>query len=147
MNSDETTAKELRQAQVTDTILDGPREVAGYKLRPFAFGTNTQVRKMGLTMFYMPEDELKEMGGLSDDEQLRQLVSFFWLQSEPIETVLRCINSGKWSEAIEFFEMGIPLHHTAEIMAEVRRISLLAASNAVEVHPRENSTEEGAPGN
>lgn len=137
--------REKRQDSARKSIVDGEREVAGYRLRPFAFGSNTLAREMGLSMFYERDEEKKK--NITEDESLRQMAGFIWMQSEDIDDVLDSLADGTWEAKVKRFSLTLPLHHLPEIMDEVERISDLAAQAAVDVEKQDGDGDKGAPGN
>lgn len=138
-----TTTKPTREQTALDSMIDGPREVAGIALRPFSFGSSILARKMGLRLFYEQGVEL------SEEETLDQLAAFFWMQCEanaPRE-VLRAVNSGKWREEVEAFAMELPMHKLPEMLSELQRVSNLASAAAVDIEPRPGGSDPDEPGN
>jgi len=138
---DRESRRDERAHAASEAMIDGPREIAGYVLRPFAFGSTRLARKMGLTMFY------DRNAKLSDEDTMDQLAAFFWMQSEDVDVVLKAVNSGTWPDIVERFSLTLPLHHVGEMLAEVNRISELAIAAAVDVEPRPGSSDSDAPGN
>lgn len=72
---------------MTANITDGPQELAGMKLRPFTLGTLELCQQLGLTLFSggaVPE---------SVTERMRQVAAYLYIQSEPLEAVLKAVDS------------------------------------------------------
>lgn len=126
-----------------DAIIDGETTIAGITLRPFTFGSMTLCRKLGLTIFTGDKDN-----ELNDTDQLDQLCTFFWMQSNPVKEVLASVRDESWKEKVEDFSHQIPMHEMGKLMDEITRISNLAQEAAVDVIPKDSdAAEEGEPGN
>lgn len=120
---------------------EGTLKLCGFELRPFTFGSLAICRKLGLTLF------TKENAKLSEEETIRQLSAFFWVQSSPVKEMLSAVRSDTAWEAIEEFEFSVPLHALPALLRRISEISRLAAAAAVEVVERPGSDDKDAPGN
>lgn len=74
--------------------------VAGLKLRPFSLGTLNLCRRLGLSLFTGAQD-----AEVCDEEKQRQIVAFLFLQSRPMDEVLRAVRSTNFDDEhlLEFF--------------------------------------------
>lgn len=137
--------KRKREESLTEGFHgEGTVRLAGHEVRPFTFGSFTLCRRLGLTLFTREgaADELDET------EVMRQLAAFFWMQSQPVPTVLDAVRGGKAEEAIEAFQFDVPVHALPAILRRVNQLSKLAADAAVEIEPKPDSGEDkDAPGN
>lgn len=80
MTPDERTEKQI------DAMIDPAPHAGPLKLRPFSAGTLTLCRKLKLTMIL---GSAEDKAALSDEEKQRQLTTFLFIQSAPVETVKR----------------------------------------------------------
>lgn len=115
-------------------------EAAGIKLRPMSYGSIAVAKKLGLSMFFGGNE-------VSPDEQQRQVIAFAWMQSRPVDEVLRAIWSGEAEREIERFGFTVSLHRLGEIIEEIKRVSELAASARFDIEPKPGEREENAPPN
>ena len=76
------TADERTQANL-DTFIAPAPEASGITLRPFSAGTLTLCRALGLTMVIGGDKE--EVEALSADDKQRQLTTFLFIQSQPLD--------------------------------------------------------------
>lgn len=133
---------DTRSQQLEAAFAEAETTVAGLRLRPFSLGTLNLCRQLNLTLF------LDETAELTDAEKQRQLVAFAWAQSAPLHEVLAAIRTGKAMDHIAEFEFTLSIDMLPGLLAEITRISKLAAAAAVEVAPKPGSgIEEGAPPN
>lgn len=135
-----------RQESLTEGFIgEGIEEIAGFKLRPFTFGSLTLCRKLNLTLF----TRSGEADDIDEDEAVRQLSAFFWLQSQPVREVLSHVRAGTADEEIDVFAAeSLPLHALPDLMRRISTISELASVATVDVVPRPaGDAEEGEPGN
>jgi hypothetical protein len=117
-------------------------KVGSLRLRPFSLGTLNLCRQLGLTLFLDGEADL------DDAEKQRQIVAFAWAQSAPLPEVLGALRSGTAEEKIAEFEFAMDVGDLPQLIAEIRRISELAAAAAVEVAPKPgSSSDEDTPPN
>lgn len=145
MSNESENAKKAREAALTKGFHgEGTVKLAGHELRPFTFGSFTLCRRLGLTLFTQEgaADELDE------DEVMKQLAAFFWIQSQPVEQVLSAVRGGTAELSIEAFQFDIPVHALPAIMRRVNELSKLASEAAVEIEEKPDSGEgEDAPPN
>lgn len=110
-------------------------------MRPFTAGTLSLSRQLKLGMLLGDEAELSEA------EQQRQLMTFAWMQSQPLDEVFAAVNAGKVDEAVQRFEFDVPVPWIPLIIAEIKRIAEQASAASVEVMQKPNSGDKDAPGN
>jgi hypothetical protein len=82
------TPEERAQANLESFIAPAP-EAAGLKLRPFSAGTLTLCRALGLTMIAGASKE--ELDALSADDKQRQLTTFLFIQSQPLDVLKKAV--------------------------------------------------------
>ena len=130
-----------RTQQLEAAFAEGPARIGELRLRPLSFGTINLCRQLSLTLF------LDEQADLPDEEKQRQLIAFAWIQSAPLSEVLEAVRNGRMQERVDEFAFSLSIDMLPALMAEVSRISRLAAAAAVEVMPKPGDREEGAPPN
>lgn len=74
-------------------VTDGPQELCGLRLRPFSLGTLDLCRQLGLTMF----SEGKVPADAAD--RMHQVAAYLFVQSEPLEDVLRAADDPDFEKA------------------------------------------------
>lgn len=138
-------ARERQREESATEAFHGEGEVTinGRKIRPFSFGSLTVCRRLKFTLFTQ-EGSADEM---SEDETMRQLAGFFWIQSQPPREILAHVRAGTANEAIDEFQFDVDVSDLPAIMRRVKEISKLAGEAAVDVAPKPNSKAEGEPGN
>ena len=72
-----------------DTFIEPAPEAGGITLRPFSAGTLTICRALGLTMVVGGDKEQVE--ALSADDKQRQLTTFLFIQSQPLDVVKKAV--------------------------------------------------------
>ena len=82
------TADERTQTNI-DTFIAPAPEAGGITLRPFSAGTLTICRALGLTMVVGGDKEVVE--ALSADDKQRQLTTFLFIQSQPLDVVKKAV--------------------------------------------------------
>ena len=68
-----------------DTFITPATEAGGITLRPFSAGTLTICRALGLTMVVGGDKD--QVAALSADDKQRQLTTFLFIQSQPLDVV------------------------------------------------------------
>lgn len=125
------------------SFLETSKEIAGLKLRPFTFGTLEACERLNLTLFTAatPSEELPA------SEIRRQMASFAWVQSAPLDHVLAAFAGGTEVAEIMRFQFGLEIGQLEKLIAEVQRISEAVKAVAVEVveKPGKRSTETPPP--
>jgi len=131
-----------RDQKLEAAFADGAEAPAGsLRLRPFSLGTLNLCRQLGLTLFLDGDAEL------DDDEKQRQIVAFAWAQSAPLPEVLGALRSGDAQGRIAEFEFQMGVGDLPALIAEIQRISGLAAAVVVEVMPKPGAGGGDAPPN
>jgi hypothetical protein len=121
---------------------EGDTKVGSLRMRPFSLGTLNVCRQLGLTLFLDGEADL------DDAEKQRQIVAFAWAQAAPLSEVLSALRTNTANEKIAEFEFGMDVGDLPALIAEIRRVSELAAAAAVEVAPKPGASgDEDAPPN
>jgi len=105
-------------------------KVGTVTLRPFSLGTLSLCRKLNLTLFLEGDD------GLTDDEKQRQIVTFAWMQSQPLQRVLLAIRSGCYEDEVSEFEFGLAVSDLPDLMIEIQRLAEMAAAASVDVEAK-----------
>lgn len=117
--------------------------VAGLKLRPFSLGTLNLCRRLGLTLFTGQQDD-----GVSDDEKQRQIVAFLFLQSRPMDEVLRAVRSPDFDDDYLLpFSLTLPLSTIPDAVSEIQRIMDAAGAAVVEIERKPGAQTDDAPPN
>ena len=131
-----------RTPQLEAAFAEGPAHIGDLRLRSLSFGTINLCRQLNLSLF------LDEQDDLSDEEKQRQLIAFAWIQSAPLPEVMEAVRTRKVQERLDEFAFSLSIDMLPALMAEVSRISKLAAAAAVEVMPKPGDRdEEGSPPN
>ncbi|MCB1210032.1 MAG: hypothetical protein KDK97_11925 [Verrucomicrobiales bacterium] len=131
-----------RTPELEAAFAEGPAQIGELRLRSLSFGTINLCRQLNLSLF------LDEQVELPEEEKQRQLVAFAWVQSAPLSEVLEAVRTGKVQERLDAFAFSLSIGMLPALMAEVSRISRLAAAAAVEVMPKPGDRDdEGAPPN
>jgi len=147
MNTDERTQTNL------DTFITPATEAGGITLRPFSAGTLTICRALGLTMVVGGEKEQVE--ALSADEKQRQLTTFLFIQSQPLDVVKKAVKLARENrQAFEDdyllpFELELPVTamFTAMQQLENNLTAIEAAQIEVITRPSGSKKEPTPPPN
>ena len=78
------TTDERTQTNI-ETFIAPATEAGGITLRPFSAGTLTLCRALGLTMVVGGDKD--QVAALSADDKQRQLTTFLFIQSQPLDVV------------------------------------------------------------
>lgn len=129
-----------REDLLEDTFLEPSTiKVATLQLRPFSPGTRNLARKLKLTMFLGGADA----GALTPDEQHDQMMTFAWMQSFDLATVvLPAVRDGSWKALVEEFGLqpwAFEEFAIRDLMREVKRIANRAAAAVAEIDEEESS--------
>ncbi len=73
----------------TAMIEPGERQIGGIKLRPFSYGSMQLAYLFKLSLFTGEGDTEQ-----TDEEKQRQIVTFAWMQSAPIDEVVAAVHDG-----------------------------------------------------
>ena len=119
-------------------------DVLGLKLRPFSLGSLSICRRIKLSMITGDA----KMDELNDEEKQRQIIAFLYIQSQPVQTVLKAIQSPNfYDEYVLPFSMDLPLHAIPEAVQEIQRVMAEAGAAYVEVQSKPGDKPEDAPPN
>src|SRR5438105_6170261 len=100
MNAESTSPAPDRTQTNIDTFIAPVPQAGGLKLRPFSAGTLTRCRALGLTMITGASKE--QLEAMSADEKQRQLTTFLFIQSQPLDVVKKAAKLAR--ENHEHFE-------------------------------------------
>ena len=129
MNTDE------RAQTNIDTFITPAAEAGGIMLRPFSAGTLTLCRALGLTMVVGGTKE--EIEALSADDKQRQLTTFLFIQSQPLDVVKKAVKLAREDrqafedEYLLPFELELPV--TAMFTAMTQLENNLTAIEAAQI--------------
>lgn len=118
-----------------DTFIEPAPEAGGITLRPFSAGTLTICRALGLTMVVGGDKEQVE--ALSADDKQRQLTTFLFIQSQPLDVVKKAVKLAREDrqafedEYLLPFELDLPV--TAMFAAMQQLESNLTAIEAAQI--------------
>jgi hypothetical protein len=100
-----------------------------------------------------PDDESEEEPGkilkpveLDEAETQRQIITFAWMQSAPLDEVVAAVLDGTAERCVLKFAFGITFEMIPVLMAEINRISAMVAASSVRVESKYPSDEGDAPG-
>ncbi len=110
------TADERTQANI-DTFIEPATEAGGIPLRPLSAGTLTICRALGLTMVVGGDKESVE--ALSSADKQRQLTTFLFIQSQPLDVVKKAVKLARVMVAAAR-RKGVKLADPAEIHKRLR---------------------------
>ena len=134
MTTDERTQTNL------DTFIAPAAEVGALKLRPFSAGTLTLCRTLGLTMITGASKE--QLEALSADAKQRQLTTFLFIQSQPLDLVKKAVKLARESrEAFEEeyllpFELELPVTAMFTAMQQLEENLTAIEAAQIEVLPK-----------
>lgn len=142
-----------RTEQQLDVFIDPAPEAGALKMRPFSAGTLTLCRKLGLTMILGNADD---KASLTDDEKQRQITTFLFIQSAPIETVKKAAKLAREDRTafedqyLLDFELNLPVGAMAQAVNQLAAGIEHVGAAQFETVPREGSPggrEESPPPN
>jgi hypothetical protein len=114
------------------------KTIGGIKMRPFSIGSRQIADLLNISMIY--GDSVSEI------ELQRQINSFVWMQSAPVEQVAEAIANNTAGKAALVYALGIEFHRLPEIITEIERIGKQIAANEIRVESKYKSDEETPPG-
>jgi hypothetical protein len=114
------------------------KTIGGIKMRPFSIGSRQIADLLNISMIY--GDSVSEI------ELQRQINSFVWMQSAPVDEVAEAIANNTAGKAALVYALGIEFHRLPEIITEIERIGKQIAANEVRVESKYKSDEETPPG-
>ena len=146
------TADERTQTNL-DTFIAPAPEASGMVLRPFSAGTLTLCRVLGLTMVVGGDKD--EIEALSAAEKQRQLATFLFIQSQPLDLVKKAVKLARENrqafedEYLLPFELELPMTAMFEAMQQLERnlSAIEAAQIEVISRPGGGKRETPAPPN
>jgi hypothetical protein len=126
----------------SSNLTDGPVEIEGLKLRPFTLGTFDLCRQLGLTMFSegtVPADAA---------DRLRQVAAYLFIQSEPLEAVLRAVDDPLFELAhLRPFKFRLTPEVIPAAMALIEKNLTAAGRAVVDIEPRPGGKADDPPPN
>ena len=128
------TADERTQTNI-DTFIAPSPEAGDITLRPSSAGTLTICRALGLTMVVGGKKE--EVEALSADDKQRQLTTFLFIQSQPLDVVKKAVKLARENrqafedEYLLAFELELPV--TAMFTAMQQLENNLSAIEAAQI--------------
>jgi hypothetical protein len=114
------------------------KTIGGIKMRPFSIGSRQIADLLNISMIY--GDSVSEI------ELQRQINSFVWMQSAPVDEVAEAIANNSAGKAALVYALGIEFHRLPEIITEIERIGKQIAANEIRVESKYKSDEETPPG-
>jgi hypothetical protein len=114
------------------------KTIGGIKMRPFSIGSRQIADLLNISMIYGE--------AVSEIELQRQINSFVWMQSAPVEEVADAIANNTAGKAALVYALGIEFHRLPEIITEIERIGKQIAANEIRVESKYKSDEETPPG-
>ena len=122
------------------TLIEPAPVAGGLKLRPFSAGTLTLCRALGLTMITGASKE--QLEAMSADDKQRQLTTFLFIQSQPLEVVKKAAKLAR-EDRPEFedeyllpFELELPVTAMFEAMTQLEANLTAIEAAQIEVLPR-----------
>lgn len=115
------------------------KTIGGFKMRPFSLGSKQVADLLGLSMF------TGNGGNLSEIELQRQINTFVWMQSAPLDDVANAVADNTAGKAAFVYSLGIDINKMPEIIAEIERIGQQVAANEVRVESKHKSIKEDEP--
>jgi hypothetical protein len=114
------------------------KTIGGIKMRPFSIGSRQIADLLNISMIYGES--------VSEIELQRQINSFVWMQSAPVDEVADAIANNTAGKAALVYALGIEFHRLPEIITEIERIGKQIAANEIRVESKYKSDEETPPG-
>ena len=114
------------------------KTIGGIKMRPFSIGSKQVADLLNLTIFSGGE-------ATSEIELQRQINTFVWMQSAPLDDVAEAVANNSAGKAALIYSLGIELAHLPDIIAEIERIGKQVAANEVRVESKQKLTCEDEP--
>ncbi|MEQ1861994.1 MAG: hypothetical protein ABMA13_18910 [Chthoniobacteraceae bacterium] len=142
------TADERTQTNL-DTFIAPAPEASGITLRPFSAGTLTLCRALGLTMVIGGDKE--QLEALSADDKQRQLTTFLFIQSQPLDVVKKAVQLARddrqafEDEFLLPFELELPVTAMFTAMAQLENNLTAIEAAQIEVLSRPSGKKEATP--
>ena len=137
MNPDQRTETQL------DTFIEPPAQVGTLILRPFSAGTLTLCRKLGLTLIV---GGAEEKAAITEEEKQRQITTFIFIQSAPLDDVLRAAKLARkdrtaFEEDILLpFELSLPVEVMVQAMEQIAGNAEQIASAQFDAVPKDGAS-------
>ena len=131
-----------------DTFIAPAPEVGSITLRPFSAGTLTLCRALGLTMVVGGDKEAVE--ALSADDKQRQLTTFLFIQSQPLDVVKKAVKLAREDrqafedEYLLPFELELPVTAMFTAMAQLENNLTAIEAAQIEVVTRPSGSKKEA---
>ncbi len=132
-----------------DTFIEPAPEAGGITLRPFSAGTLTICRALGLTMVVGGDKEQVE--ALSADDKQRQLTTFLFIQSQPLDVVKKAVKLAREDrqafedEYLLPFELELPVTAMFAAMQQLETNLTAIEAAQIEVLSRPSGKKETTP--
>ena len=132
-----------------DTFIAPAPEASGITLRPFSAGTLTLCRALGLTMVIGGDKE--QIEALSHEDKQRQLTTFLFLQSQPLDVVKKAVKLAREDrqafedEYLLAFELELPVTAMFTAMAQLETNLTAVEAAQIEVLSRPGGKKEATP--
>ena len=139
---------EDRTQQNVDAFIEPAPESSGLKLRPFSAGTLTLCRALGLTMITGASKE--QLDALTADEKQRQLTTFLFIQSQPLDVVKKAVKLARENreafddEYLLPFELELPVTAMFTAMAQLENNLTAIEAAQIEVVTRPSGSKKEA---
>lgn len=114
------------------------KTIGGIKMRPFSIGSRQIADLLNISMIYGES--------VSEVELQRQINTFVWMQSAPVEQVAEAIANNTAGKEALVYALGIEFNRLPEIITEIERIGKQIAANEIRVESKYKSEEETPPG-
>jgi hypothetical protein len=140
---------EQRTQENLDTFIAPAPKAGGLTLRPFSAGTLTLCRALGLTMITGATKEQLEV--MSADEKQRQLTTFLFLQSQPLDTVKKAAKLARENheqfeeEYLLPFELELPVTAMFQAMMQLEENLTSIEAAQIEVMAKPGGKKEAQP--
>jgi hypothetical protein len=142
MTTDERTTTNL------DTFIAPAPEAGALTLRPFSAGTLTLCRALGLSMIAGATKE--QLDALTTDEKQRQLTTFLFIQSQPLDVVKKAVKLARENrqafedEYLLPFELELPVTAMFTAMAQLENNLTAIEAAQIEVVTRPTGSKKEA---
>ena len=149
MNTDSAIPASERTEANLDAFIDPAPSAGGITLRPFSAGTLTLCRSLGLTMITGANKE--QLEAMSADEKQRQLTTFLFIQSQPLDVVKKAVKLAREDRAafeeqyLLPFELELPVTAMFETMSQLEKSLVSIEAAQVEVLQRPGGNKEATP--
>src|ERR1051325_10240666 len=149
MNTDSASPASDRVQENLDTFIAPAPEASGITLRPFSAGTLSLCRALGLTMITGATKE--QLEAMSADEKQRQLTTFLFIQSQPLDVVKKAVKLARENresfeeEYLLPFELELPVTAMFETRAQLEKSLVSIEAAQVEVMAKPGGKKDAQP--